>query len=420
MSNYSVLGRKLREQLHEFSGKLSTRFSLPKQRFVEQMLYGLSARQDVKLSVIARSLEEDVALISTEKRLSRNLDTSGMDEQLFEAVVRMGARRVHSDTLLVLDISELSKRYAQRMQYLATVRDGSTGELAEGYWTCNVIGCEEGEQRIVPLYQALHSADAPGFESENAEILRAVDTVRAATKQRGIWVMDRGGDRHKLIRPFLDRAMRFIVRLRGDRHLVFRGRKRLALDIAQGCPMLYADRIVRESKQGERSYQIDYGFRKVKLPGRTEELYMVVVKGFGKKPLMLLTSVGLRKRRSVLWFIVGSYLTRWRIEDTIRFLKQSYKLEDIRVMTYQRLKNLVALVLAASYFVATYLGDRLKVAILARRVMKAAKRFFGIAPFRYYALADGVAAILARATRGPLCAPRPPNEHIVQLELFEF
>ena len=144
----------------------------------------------------------------------------------------------------------------------------------------------------------------------------------------------------------------------------------------------------------------------------------MVVKGFGKKPLMLLTNVPVRKRRSVLWFIVGSYLTRWRIEEAIRLLKQSYNLEDIRVLTYQRLKNLVALVLAASHFVATYLGDRLKVAILARRVMRTAKRFFGIAPFRYYALADGVAAILARATRGPLCAPRPPDGGLQQLELF--
>jgi len=121
---------------------------------------------------------------------------------------------------------------------------------------------------------------------------------------------------------------------------------------------------------------------------------------------MRLTNLPLRKRRSVLWFIVGSYLTRWRIEDAIRFVKQSYKLEDIRVLTYHRLKNLVALVLAASHFVAIYLGDRLKVAILARRVLKVAKRFYGIAPFRYYALADGIAAILVRATRGPLCAPR--------------
>jgi len=419
MSDYSVLGRKLREQIHEFSCKLSPHFSVPKQRFVEQMLYGLSATQDVKLSSIARSLEEDVALISTEKRLSRNLATVGMDVDLFDGLVKLAARRVHEDTLLVLDISDVSKPYAQRMEYLATVRDGSTGELAEGYWTCNVIGCEEGEQRIVPLYQALYSADAPGFESENAQILRAVDTVGGATKGRGIWVIDRGGDRHKLIRPFLDRQMRFIVRQRGDRHVVFRGRNRLVLDIAQGCPTPYADRIVKETKEGEYSYTIEYGFRKVKLAARPEQLYLVVVKGFGKKPLMLLTNVPVRKRRSVLWFIVGSYLTRWRIEEAIRFLKQSYNLEDIRVLTYQRLKNLVALVLAASHFVATYLGDRLKVAILARRVMKTAKRFFGIAPFRYYALADGVAAILARATRGPLCAPRPPDGGLQQLELFE-
>ena len=133
MSDYSVLGRKLREQIHEFSCKLSPHFSVPKQRFVEQMLYGLSATQDVKLSSIARSLEEDVALISTEKRLSRNLATVGMDVDLFDGLVKLAARRVHEDTLLVLDISDVSKPYAQRMEYLATVRDGSTGELAEGY-----------------------------------------------------------------------------------------------------------------------------------------------------------------------------------------------------------------------------------------------------------------------------------------------
>ena len=165
MSNYSVLGRKLREQIHEFSGKLSTHFSVPKHRFVEQMLYALSAGQDVKVSVMARLLEEDVALIATEKRLSRNLATEDMDKQLIEGVVRMGSRRVHSDTLLVLDLSDIAKPYARKMEYLATVRDGSTGKLAEGYWTCNVIGCEEGEHRIVPLYQALYSADAPCLPS---------------------------------------------------------------------------------------------------------------------------------------------------------------------------------------------------------------------------------------------------------------
>ena len=417
--NYSGLVGKLREQIHGFSGKLSTQFSVPKQRFIEQMVYGICARQDVKLSEIARSLEEDVALIRTEKRLSRNLDTEGMDERLTDAVVRMGSRRVHKDTLLVIDVSDITKPYAKKMEHLGKVRDGSTGEITDGYWTCNVIGCEEGKRRVVPLYQSLYSAQAPEFDSENEEILRAVDGVRKWTNGRGIYVMDRGGDRENLLHPFLARQMRFIVRLVGNRDLLFRGRRRRALDVALGCPLWYAEVIVKEHKDGEASYHIQYGFRKVRLPGREEQLYLVVVSGFGDKPMMLLTNVAVRKKRSALWFIVGSYLTRWRIEDTIRFVKQAYKLEGIRVMTYVRLKNLVALVLAACYFTAVYLGERLKMAVLARRVLKAAKRFFGVPVFHYYALADGIAAVLAHATRGPLCLPRPPGATQPQLLLFQ-
>jgi hypothetical protein len=131
------------------------------------MIYGIQAKQDVKLSQIARSLEEEISLSKTENRLSRNLDSEGMDSKVRDAVIRLGSYRVHRDTLLILDISDVSKRYAKRMEYLGRVRDGSTGELSDGYWTCAVIGCEAGKERIVPLYHALYSAEAPGFESEN-------------------------------------------------------------------------------------------------------------------------------------------------------------------------------------------------------------------------------------------------------------
>lgn len=417
--NYSGLTQKLQEQIHRFSGKLSTQFSVPKQRFIEQMVYGICAGQDVKLSEISRCLEEDVDLVRTEKRLSRNLDTDGMDKMLTDAVVKMGARRVHKDTLLVLDMSDITKPYAKKMEHLGKVRDGSTGEIKDGYWTCNVIACEKGKNRVVPLYQRLYSARAPEFKSENEEILHAVDRVRKWTSDRGIWVMDRGGAREKLLRPFLDRQVRFIVRLVGNRDLLFKGRRGAAREIALGCPVWYSDVIVKQDKEGEIAHHIRYGFRKVRLPGRKEQLYLIVVRGFGNEPMMLLTNVPVRKNRSLLWFIVGSYLTRWRIEDTIRFIKQAYKLEDIRVMKYVRLKNLVVLVLAACYFTAIYLGERLKVAVLARRVLKAAKRFFGVPVFHYYALADGIAAILAHATRGPLCLPRPPGRPKPQLLLFQ-
>jgi phosphoglycerol transferase MdoB-like AlkP superfamily enzyme len=100
-----------------------------------------------------------------------------------------------------------------------------------------------------------------------------------------------------------------------------------------------------------------------------------------------------------LWFIVSSYLSRWLVEETIRFIKQSYHLEDIRVLDYERLKNLVALVLAAAYFSAIWLGESLKLTVLATRVAQVAKRFFGVPDFHYYALADGIAMLLSRLGR---------------------
>lgn len=416
--HYSGLALKLRGQIHDFSGKLSPRFSKPKRRFIEQMLYGIQAKGDVKLSEIARSLNEEIPLLKTETRLSRNLADEDLERELLSAVVRMGSRRVHKDTLLLIDTSDVRKDFARKMQHLATVRDGSTGELVSGYWMMKVVGCECEAKRIVPLYQSLYSATAPGFVSENDEILRAVELVSTQTKSRGIWVMDRGGSRRVLLEYLLTGELRFIVRLRADFHLMFRGARRSALEIAATCPMPYSEGVVIEEGGEQKGRAIHFGLRPVKLMGRDERMYLVVVRGFGKEPLMLLTNLKLKRTRKSLWFIVGGYLTRWRIEDTIRFIKQSYRIEDIRVRSYRSLKNLVALVLCAAYFAAIYLGEGLNLRALAHKVTKAAKRIFGAPDFNYYALADGIAAILSRSEKGPLCDLPPKITQDKQQWLF--
>jgi hypothetical protein len=142
------------------------------------------------------------------------------------------------------------------------------------------------------------------------------------------------------------------------------------------------------------------GMRKVRLPGRKEELTLVVVKGFGQEPLMILTNLAVRRSRRSIWHVVLSYITRWRIEETIRFVKQSYQLEDVRCLTYHRLQALMVLVTAAAYFAAVYLGLGMKLRILAGHVLRASKRIFGIPDFRLYALADGIRQFLYSQTRG--------------------
>jgi hypothetical protein len=62
--------------------------------------------------------------------------------------------------------------------------------------------------------------------------------------------------------------------------------------------------------------------------------------------------------------------------------------------------------------------DRLKLSILARKVLRAAKRFFGVPDFHYYALADGIAAILSQSIVGPLGTHKQPLIASSQLRLF--
>jgi hypothetical protein len=191
--------------------------------------------------------------------------------------------------------------------------------------------------------------------------------------------------------------------------------RRSVAELGARCRLRYSARVIKIQDGQEKTYDLRYGMEPIRLAGRDEQLYLVVVAGFGIEPMLLLTNVLERARDSQsLWWIVQIYLTRWKIEETFRFIKQSYKLEDIRVMRYQRLKNLVVLVTAAAYFAATFLGQKMKLRILCEKLLIISQRFFGIPPFRFYALADGIKAILSQTCPG---VPQPslPN---LQLELL--
>ncbi len=144
-------------------------------------------------------------------------------------------------------------------------------------------------------------------------------------------------------------------------------------------------------------YQVEYGVMDVRLPERPDQkLRMVVLKGFGQKPMMLLTTLAATDSRERLWQVVEGYLSRWRVEDAIRYIKQAYNLEDIRLLNYERLRNMLAVLLAAVYFASAWLGESVRRSILVRNITRASKRMFGVVEFHYYAIADGLATLFRR------------------------
>ena len=389
----------VRDQVARFSAKLSAGLKRPLQKFIGQMLFGILAAKDIKLSNIARSLQEAIALSKTETRLSRNVRARAVAESVTTTLIHDGASWVKHDTVLAIDISDIAKQYARKMEYLTTVRDGSAqGELTKGYWLLGVVGADVRGDRLTPLLMDLYSQDAVDFESENTQILAAIDRVRVASEGRGIWAIDRGGDRGRLLEGLLSRSCRFVVRLRGDRNLKDeRGRVRNSMAVARGMRCREVVEIVTEDEGTRKRHRVRIGCRRVRLPQREEWLTLVVVKGFGERPMLLLTDVEVKALREVL----EVYLTRWKIEESYRFLKSSYHLEDVRVRSYVGLQNMAALLMAAFYFLVVVLGTRFALSILMRKVLAKVRRFFEVPEFRFYALADGLFRILFRIGHGP-------------------
>lgn len=400
---------RIRAQIEKFSGNLSAGLPRVGRRLVREVLYGVQARGSVRLSEIARSLGGTTSLKKTIERLGRQLARPGLREHVQESLLLEASRLVGEDTLLVIDPTDLTKPYARKMEHLAQVRDGSEGTIGSGYWCMTVVAAHRGTAQIVPLYQELYSQESPEFTSENHQVLQAIEQVSRATGGRGLWVMDRGGDRREILHPLLDSGRRFVIRLRGDRHLQIGQKKHSAFEIAALCRLPYRENVVRQEPGGEQIWPLRFGSRPVRLPGRSKiPLHLIVIEGPWQTPLVLLTTEHPGRSRRSHWRLVESYFARWRVEEAIRFVKQSYQLEDIRLLRYDRLRTMVTLVIGVAYFAAVFLGKRTKLRLLAQHVLRSAKRIYGVPEFRFYAVADGIKHLLFSSQRGlapPLLRP---------------
>ena len=180
-----------------------------------------------------------------------------------------------------------------------------------------------------------------------------------------------------------------------DRDLIHQGRRRNCCELSKVLPTPYETVLIVYEEGKEKRRAVRYNAVPVKLPSYGHKLSLVVVKGFGEEPMMLLTSCRVeRSRKESIWRIVEYYLARWKCDESYRYIKQCYNLEDVRVQSYISIRNIVVLVLAVSYFASVYLGQSLKLKMLVERIFIVSKRFFGVPSFFNYAIADGIFNLL--------------------------
>ena len=151
MDENTIMVAKIKAQLSKFSGIISKGFPKAKRSLIKELLYGIQATKDVKLSNISRSLNEQQSLIKTEDRLSRNLDDVHFTDGINEQICRLASSNVLDEMVIAIDLGDIRKRYARKMEYLCGIRGGSEREVSNGYWLRKFVAADIEHTRVIPL-----------------------------------------------------------------------------------------------------------------------------------------------------------------------------------------------------------------------------------------------------------------------------
>jgi hypothetical protein len=327
--------------------------------FVKDMLFGMELAHSPRLSDIARALEEKIGLRATHKRLSRNAARSGLAPVLSDNLLQQAASRVHEDTLLILDWPNLLKNRAEKMENLNVITDTKGNRVGRGYHLAEVVAAEVGGDQITPLAQSIWPEINPeaDFLGHTLELVARVR--KAIGGNKGIIVADRSAGHMGLLGPWTeDSNSRYLVRLRGHTELIFGRQIVTASELADGCDTPYGKNVVNIGQHGRKPEFLHFGFRPVRLPVAPDRsLSLVVVRGVWPEPLTLLTTEPVRNNRAVLTVLVEAYCRRWRIMSTKLRYYERHQLSKIRVLGYDRIRNLAILEFALVYLHAILHGE---------------------------------------------------------------
>ena len=103
MGNSNKISNKIKEQIEIFNKKITEGLLKPEKKFVSQVIFGIQASRDIKLSNISRSLNEAIKLIKVENRLSKHMGKKDMTEGMNKKLIEEGSKRIGKETVLAID-----------------------------------------------------------------------------------------------------------------------------------------------------------------------------------------------------------------------------------------------------------------------------------------------------------------------------
>lgn len=365
--------------------------SRPTQKFIFQMIFGLLSGQSCFLTEIARKLNERIPLNKTVERLSRRLMSFSERKEIVENYFSEVEKHFDEKTILIIDDSDVSKPCSKKLEGICKVRDGSTGEITDGYWSAGVSAITAEHKQPIPVYNRIYSSLEDEYISNNAETLKSFEFMSAHFPKNTIRALDRGYDAGYVFDYFLPRGEAFVIRM-NDRIVLYKGKKEHIKNLARKFKGKYLLKF--ETKDG-RKRDLKISIVPVSLPSYPNvRLNLVICHGFGKDPMVLLTTLNSDDDRLCVT-ITKVYLMRWRIEEYYKFKKQAFGFEKFLVRSLVSIRNLDLLLSVAIGYIGI-LSEKINSSVAVLLIIKVSKRLYGLAKFTFYAIAYGLRDIFAK------------------------
>ncbi len=405
MFNFTTNTYEMKREILNFAKKMSINLDKPSSKFISDMIFGIEKSQSILFSDIARELSENTKLKHTIERLCINCNNfdenklNNLENNYFNEIEKL---LPNDEIILIEDDSDINKEYSKKLEDLCVVRDASKQKetFVNGYHVCEIASLTKNEKQPVSLYSKIYSTVSEDFISCNNETMKAEEVVLNRLRNNNakkIFIKDRGYDTFELFLKNLKDDVSFIVRLDGNRNMLFKGKSRLVKEVAKTRKGKVHAKLMYKGE----NVDCYISYTTVQFPKYKEkDLTLIIIYRDGEEdnPMYLLTDMKVKNKDEVIKY-AKIYMLRWRIEEYFRAKKQNYDFENFRIRSLKGI-NVLNKILTCVMLHNGILAEKINKKLLVIKIIEASKSLKNNLLVWYGQISSGIKEILKYARTG--------------------
>ena len=310
----------------------------PTQKLFKDVLWGMIVSKNVMVSEIARATNSGTCgFKAVHKRIARGISNFRWSQTLVHKnYLQQISPSIKRNTLIAVDIGDITKTRSKKMPKMTTVRDGSTGLLKKGWWLVEIEAMNKKGKHI-PLWLELFSVSQKKFKSFSYMTEKTISQIVSILGNKGLWLFDHGFDNWQFFQFPHNLKLNFLIRINLNRNVKLADDHRLYHLSTIVKNIIFTDKMLWGHKR--KPFLIECASIEIIIPQSNQKLFLIVAKGFGRHPLLLVSD--LPSATGGPTFLVSQYLKRWGVEESGRLIKQVFRLENICLLSFCGLVKLV-------------------------------------------------------------------------------